>query len=131
METTILPQPHRVTPVSYKGFVVTFSQMATAVAAGKQTRSRTSIVLATAVRIALFAICCAGLGMAVGLFTGIVVQVIRSLSSHGAIDMTVAYRYFGIPVAAACGVGALIVFSVLETRTARRLLASREAGSAH
>jgi hypothetical protein len=90
----------------------------------KPIRSRTSIVLAAAVRILLFTICCTGLGMAFGLFAGILVQVIRSFSHH-AIDMTVAYRYFGIPAAAACGVGALLVFSVLETRTARRLLASR------
>lgn len=100
--------------------------MSTAVAsARKPIRSRTSIVFGSAVRILLFTICCAGLGMAFGLFTGIVVQVVRSLLHHGAIDMTVPYRYFGIPAAAACGVGALLVFSVLETRTARRLLASR------
>jgi hypothetical protein len=104
--------------------------MATAVGTVKRPRSRTSIALTTGVRIVIFTICCTGLGMAFGLFTGIVVQVVRSLVHHGAIDMTVAYRYFGIPLAAACGVGALLVFSVLETRTARRLLASHEAGRA-
>jgi predicted MFS family arabinose efflux permease len=88
-------------------------------------RSRFSILLATALRIALFVITCTGLGMAFGLFTGIVVQVTRSLVHRGPIDMTVAYRYYGIPLAAMCGVAALLVFTVLETRTARRLLASR------
>ena len=104
--------------------------MVTAVATARRPRSRTSIVVSAAVRTVIFAICCTGLGMAFGLFTGILVQVVRSLSHHGAIDMTVAYRYFGIPLAAAGGVGALIVFAVLETRTARRLLASQQAGSA-
>lgn len=88
-------------------------------------RSRFSILLATVLRIALFAITCTGLGMAFGLFTGIVVQVARSLVHRGAIDMTVAYRYYGIPLAVVCGVGAIVVFTVIETRTARRLLASR------
>ncbi len=91
----------------------------------KPRRSRLSILIATWVRIVLFTITCTGVGMAFGLFTGIIVQVIRSLIHHGAIDMTVAYRFFGIPLAVICGVGALIVFSVLETRTARRLLAER------
>ncbi len=63
--------------------------------------------------------------MAIGLFTGIVVQVVRSLVHRGAIDMTVAYRYFGFPLAALGGIGALVIFSVIETRTARRLLAAR------
>lgn len=76
-------------------------------------------------RIVLFSIAGTGLGMASGLFTGILVQVVRSLVRHGAIDMTVAYRFFGIPLGVTCGVGALIVFSVIETRTARRLLAQR------
>jgi hypothetical protein len=88
-------------------------------------RSRISILLATVLRVVLFAITCTGLGMAFGLFIGIVVQVSRSLLHRGAIDMTVAYRYYGIPLAAACGVGALLVFAVIETRTARRLLATR------
>jgi hypothetical protein len=88
-------------------------------------RSRASILIATGLRVVLFSITCAGLGMAFGLFAGILVQVARSLMHHGAIDMTVAYRYFAIPLAAVCGVGALVVFSVIETRTARRLLASR------
>ena len=104
--------------------------MVTAVATAKRARSRTSIMLSAAVRTVIFTICCTGLGMAFGLFAGILIQVVRSLSRPGAIDMTVAYRYFGIPLAAVGGVGALVVFSILETRTARRLLASLEAGSA-
>lgn len=88
-------------------------------------RSRFSIVFATCIRVLLFSITCAGLGMAFGLFTGILVQVVRSLIHRGAIDMTVPYRIFGIPLAAICGVTALVVFSVIESRTARRLLASR------
>ena len=88
-------------------------------------RSRTSIVVAAVVRVCIFAITCTGLGMAFGLFAGIVVQVIRSLIRRGAIDMTVAYRFYGFPLAALGGLGALVVFSVLETRTARRLLAER------
>jgi len=88
-------------------------------------RSRTSILFATGVRIALFTIVGAGVGMGLGLFTGIVVQVIRSLIHRGAIDMSVAYRLFAFPLAAACGAGAIVVFSVIETRTARRLLAQR------
>lgn len=105
--------------------------MATAVATVvKPYRSRTSIIVSTVCRILLFAITCAGLGMAFGLFTGIAIQMFRSLVHHGAIDMTVAYRYFGIPLALAAGLGALVVFSFVESRTARRLLASREAGPA-
>src|ERR1039457_2158197 len=53
------------------------------------------------------------------------VQVVRSLVHRGAIDMTVAYRYFGFPLAALGGIGALVIFSVIETRTAGRLLATR------
>jgi hypothetical protein len=87
-------------------------------------RSRASIVTTAIVRTILFGIACAGLGMAFGLFIGIVLQVIHSLVHRGAIDMTVAYRYFAIPLAVLGGLGALIVFSVLETRTARRLLAA-------
>lgn len=105
--------------------------MATAVATlVKRTRSRTSIIISTVCRVLLFAITCTGLGMAFGLFTGIAVQMIRSLIHHGAIDMTVAYRYFGVPLAITAGLAALAVFSVIESRTARRLLASREAGPA-
>lgn len=96
-----------------------------AASAVRPRRSRFSILLSAVVRTALFAITCTGLGMAIGLFAGIVVQVIRSLVHRGAIDMTVAYRYYGIPLAAVCGIGALLVFTVIETRTARRLLASR------
>jgi hypothetical protein len=88
-------------------------------------RSRISIYMATGFRIVLFSITCMGLGMAIGLFTGILVQVVRSLMHRGAIDMTVAYRYFGIPLAMTCGIGAFVVFAVIETRTARRLLATR------
>ena len=91
----------------------------------KPRRSRASILIATVLRILLFTITCIGLGMAFGLFTGIIVQVVRSLIHRGTIDMTVAYRFFGVPLAAVCGVGALAVFSVIETRTARRLLAAR------
>lgn len=76
-------------------------------------------------RIVLFSIAGTGLGMAIGLLTGILVQVVRSLVHRGAIDMTVAYRFFAIPLAVTCGMGALVVFSVIETRTARRLLAQR------
>lgn len=91
----------------------------------KSRRSNTSIMVGTGVRIALFTICCTGLGMAFGLFTGIVVQVVRSLVHRGPIDMSVAYRFFGFPLAIACGLGALVVFAVIETRTARRLMAAR------
>lgn len=105
--------------------------MATAVATlVNRTRSRTSIIIATVCRILLFAITCTGLGMAFGLFTGIAVQIIRSLVHRGVIDMTIAYRYFGIPLAITAGVAGLVVFSVIESRTARRLLASRRAGPA-
>jgi hypothetical protein len=100
--------------------------MTTAVANSfRSRRSRVSILVGTGVRIVLFVITCTGLGMAIGLFTGILVQVARSLVHRGAIDMTVAYRFFAIPLAITCGVGALVVFSVIETRTARRLLAGR------
>jgi hypothetical protein len=88
-------------------------------------RSRLSIVIAAVIRTVVFTVTCTGLGMAIGLFTGILVQVIRSLVHHGAIDMTVAYRIFAIPLAVVCGVSALVVFSVIERRTARRLLAHR------
>ena len=88
-------------------------------------RSRLSIVIAAALRIVVFTITCTGLGMAIGLFAGILVQVVRSLLHHGAIDMTVAYRIFAFPLAAICCVGGLAGFSVIETRTARRLLAKR------
>lgn len=86
-------------------------------------RSRSSIVITALVRVVIFVVTSTGLGMAFGLFAGIVVQVIRSLVHRGAIDMTVAYRFYGIPLAGLCGLGAVIVFSVIETRTARRLLA--------
>jgi hypothetical protein len=100
--------------------------MTTSVAnAFRPRRSRISILFGAGLRIVLFVIICTGLGMAIGLFTGILVQVARSLVHRGAIDMTVAYRYFGFPLAALGGIGALVIFSVIETRTASRLLASR------
>ena len=89
-------------------------------------RSAVSIMAAALVRVLIFTGTCAGVGMGVGLFTGILVQVARSLFHRGsAIDMTVAYRYFGFPLAALLGAGALVTFAVIETRTARRLLAER------
>jgi hypothetical protein len=91
----------------------------------KVRRSAISIWISAVVRTIIFTVTCTGLGMAIGLFTGILVQVVRSLVHRGAIDMTVAYRYFGFPLAAVGGIGALVIFSVIETRTARRLLASR------
>ncbi|HEY3929616.1 MAG TPA: hypothetical protein VGL89_14690 [Candidatus Koribacter sp.] len=92
----------------------------------KVRRGKASIISVSVVRVIVFTICCAGLGMAFGLFGGILVQVARSLVHRGSAgDMTVAYRFVGIPLAAVCGVGALIVFTVLETRTARRLLAKK------
>jgi hypothetical protein len=101
--------------------------MSTAVAEmSRARRSRASILIAAGLRVLVFAITCTGLGMGTGLFLGIIVQVGRSLIHRSApIDMTVAYRIFGIPLAILCGVGALIAFSVVETRTARRLLANR------
>ena len=91
----------------------------------KVRRSAISIWISAVVRTIIFTVTCTGLGMAIGLFTGILVQVVRSLVHRGAIDMTVAYRYFGFPLAAVGGIGALVIFSVIETRTARRLLAGR------
>jgi ABC-type sugar transport system permease subunit len=91
----------------------------------KVRRSAISIWISAVVRTIIFTVTCTGLGMAIGLFTGILVQVARSLVHRGAIDMTVAYRYFGFPLAALGGIGALVIFSVIETRTARRLLAGR------
>ena len=64
--------------------------------------------------------------MAFGLLGGIVVQVARSLIHRGStVDMTVAYRFVAIPLAAGCGAAALAFFTILETRTARRLLTRR------
>jgi ABC-type sugar transport system permease subunit len=91
----------------------------------KVRRSAISIWISAVVRTIIFTVTCTGLGMAIGLFTGILVQVARSLVHRGAIDMTVAYRYFGFPLAAVGGIGALVIFSLIETRTARRLLAGR------
>jgi hypothetical protein len=91
----------------------------------KVRRSAISIWISAVLRTIIFTVTCTGLGMAIGLFTGILVQVLRSLVHRGAIDMTVAYRYFGFPLAAVGGIGALVIFSVIETRTARRLLAGR------
>ncbi len=89
-------------------------------------RSRASIIVAGCVRTIVFAITCTGLGMGIGLFSGILVQVVRSLMHRAsAIDMTVAYRYFAIPLAVLGGTAALVTFAVIETRTARRLLANR------
>ena len=92
----------------------------------KARRSAVSIIISAVVRTIVFTITCTGLGMAVGLFSGILVQVVRSLMHRNApMDMSVAYRYFGFPLAALCGAGALVIFAVIETRTARRLLAAR------
>ncbi len=101
--------------------------MSTAVASpDRARRSAFSIVISGIVRTIVFTVTCTGLGMAFGLFGGILVQIVRSLMHPKmAIDMSLAYRYGGFPLAAICGVGALIVFAVLETRTARRLLAAR------
>jgi hypothetical protein len=126
MELTILLYMRVRARTGCPGIVVTFWKMHSALAnPTRPRRSRLSIWSATALRIVLFSIACTGLGMAVGLFTGILVQVVRSLVHRGAIDMTVAYRFFAFPLAITCGLGALVVFAVIETRTARRLLAER------
>ncbi len=92
----------------------------------KARRSAGSIIVAGLVRTLVFTFTCTGLGMGFGLFTGILVQVARSLMHRGsAVDMTIAYRYFGFPLAAVCGVTAFIAFTVIETRTAQRLFAER------
>lgn len=80
---------------------------------------------ATVIRILLFGVFCAGLGMACGLFTGILVQVVRSAGHQGPMNMEVAYRWFGFPAAVIAGLGALVVFTIIEARTARRLLGAR------
>ena len=107
MEATILLHACRQPRARYPDFVVTFYEMTSAIAnPARAQRSRSSIVIGAAVRVLLFAITCTGLGMAVGLFSGIVVQVLRSVGHHGALDMTVAYRYFAIPLAVVLGIAA-------------------------
>ncbi len=82
-------------------------------------RSARAFQVAAAIfRVLFMAVLFTGLGMALGLFAGILVQVFRSVS--GGVDMTVAYRRIAFPVAATSGILTLIAGVVVEIRTARR-----------
>ncbi len=54
-------------------------------------------------RIVLLTIMWGGLGMGVGLFSGILVLLVRSLIVHTTTDMSLAYRYVSIPLAITTG----------------------------
>ncbi len=81
-------------------------------------RGRMSQVATAVFRVLFMAVLLTGLGMALGLFAGILIQVFRSIS--GGVDMTVAYRRVAFPVAAVSGVLTLIAGTIVEFRTARR-----------
>ena len=54
-------------------------------------------------RVVVLTVLWAGLGMAVGLFTGILVVIAGSLLQHHAPEMSLAYRHISIPVAIVSG----------------------------
>ncbi len=89
-----------------------------AVARVHERTSASARAFAVAFRILFVSVLFTGLGMALGLFTGILWQIFRSLS--GAVDMTLAYRHVAFPTAVTFGIVALIVESVLEFRTSPR-----------
>jgi hypothetical protein len=59
-------------------------------------------------RIVLLTILWGGLGMGVGLFSGIIGLLVRSLVVHATPDMSLAYRYVSIPLALTTGSCALL-----------------------
>ncbi len=73
--------------------------------------------VALACRLIFISVVFTALGMALGLFGGILWQVLRSIS--GNVDMTLAYRHVAFPAALAFGVVALTVQVFLELRTSR------------
>jgi len=54
-------------------------------------------------RIVLLTVMWAGIGMGLGLFSGIVVLLVRSLIVHTTPDMSLAYRHVSIPLAITTG----------------------------
>lgn len=64
----------------------------------------------------------AGVGMGVGLFCGILGVLMMSLVQHREVDMSTAYRYVAVPVAALSGTCTFLwnLYRVLQGATERR-----------
>jgi hypothetical protein len=68
-------------------------------------------------RIVVLTVLWAGFGMGVGLFCGIFGVLAASVVKHQALDMSLAYRYISIPVAA-CSGGCAFVWNVFRAMQA-------------
>ncbi len=82
--------------------------------------SRSSLALASILRVLFATLLFTAGGMAVGLFCGILGTVIYGMIRGGQIDMSNAYRHVAIPVALVIGSVALIGAAVLEVRARTR-----------
>ncbi len=71
-------------------------------------------------RVLFLTIIFTGLGMALGLFIGIVSTGLLNASRHGALDMALAYRRVAIPTAIVFGAGALLFQVLAAIRTTLR-----------
>jgi len=81
---------------------------------------RTSLVVASVLRVLFTTLLFVAGGMAVGLFCGIVGTAVYGMIEGGPIDMTNAYRHVAIPIALLVGTAALVGSAVLEVRSRTR-----------
>ena len=81
-------------------------------------------------RIVLLTILWSGVGMGVGLFSGIVVLLAKSLIQHVTPDMSLAYRHVSIPLAITTGSCAFFWNVVRSCQAAVTRYKSRKQGTA-
>jgi hypothetical protein len=82
--------------------------------------AKSSIALATFIRVVFTTLLFTAGGMGAGLFLGILGTVIYGIIRGGPIDMTNAYKHVAIPVAIVAGSVALVGSAMLEARSRRR-----------
>lgn len=75
--------------------------------------SRFTRFLMTTFRIFFLTLLLTGLGMGLGLFTGIMATVVGSLFAHHPVDLTRSYKLFAVPAAIVFG-GCTLVFQVIQ-----------------
>jgi len=82
-------------------------------------RSKTSIVLGSAVRVLFTTLLFTAGGMGGGLFLGIIGTIVYGIIKGSQVDMTNAYKHVAIPAAITIGTAAFVAALVLEVRAQR------------
>ena len=70
--------------------------------------------LMTSFRILFLTLLLTGVGMGLGLFTGILMTVVGSLFAHHPVDLTRSYKVFAVPAAVIFG-GCTLVFQIVQS----------------